>query len=91
MAAGKEGTLRAIRMNSHGLTCNHQGISLTIDQYKALLAAVPKVNDTLRGLGVDLAEAELGTSEPESKLQKGPPAIKATKSNIDTTSDEDEG
>lgn len=67
-----------------------QGISLSIDQYQALLKAVPAINKELRKQGHDIAEIEAPAAEAEvakpakSKKQKTP------KSNFEATSDEEE-
>ncbi|RFU23922.1 hypothetical protein B7463_g12419, partial [Scytalidium lignicola] len=73
-----------------------KGISLTIDQYIALLQAIPGINANLRELGIEIgnsAEAEVSAEESEAEIK---PARKARmkarkpeKSNIDATSDED--
>ncbi|KAH8820973.1 hypothetical protein F5884DRAFT_745313 [Xylogone sp. PMI_703] len=75
-----------------------KGISLTIDQYKNLLKAIPKINANLRDIGVDIgtsADAELPEDEESeeetkpAKKSKGKTSKKLEKSNIESTSDED--
>jgi hypothetical protein len=66
---------------------------LPIDQYKALLKAIPEVNAALRRAGVDVGEsAELegdrSTEELKPKTHKKKPGKE--KSNIEETSDEDD-
>ncbi|KAG5656315.1 hypothetical protein KAF25_004591 [Fusarium avenaceum] len=69
-----------------------KGISLSIEQYNALLKAIPRINATLRakGLVVEGDEAE----ELETALEPVPKAKKerkrSPKSNIDVTSEEEE-
>ncbi|WZH43664.1 transcriptional Coactivator p15-domain-containing protein [Fusarium acuminatum] len=69
-----------------------KGISLSIEQYNALLKAIPRINATLRakGLVVEGDEAEeLETAlEPVSKAKKE--RKRSPKSNIDVTSEEEE-
>jgi len=70
-----------------------KGISLTIDQYKAFLKAIPDINASLRELGVedtDLTDYEGNESGAES-ARKREIKVKPEKSNIEATSDEDEG
>jgi len=65
---------------------------LTIDQYKALLEAIPEVNAQLGEMGIPIggsADAE-EESEEEAKPRRRIKAKKAEKSNIDATSDEEE-
>ena len=68
----------------------HQGISLSIEQYKALLAVVPAINETLRKTGRfvdgDDADETAVASTMKSKKEKSKPS----KANIEATSDEDE-
>lgn len=73
-----------------------KGISLTVDQYTALLKAIPSINANLRGLGIDIGnsadgEGFVGESEAEIKPARKVRAKnnKPEKSNIDSTSDED--
>lgn len=68
-----------------------QGISLSVQQYVALLKAAPGINATLRDLGhvidsdEDMDDAPV---PPKSKTKKEKP--KPSKSNIEATSDEEE-
>ncbi|KAK4104205.1 PC4-domain-containing protein [Parathielavia hyrcaniae] len=67
-----------------------KGISLSLDQYKALLKVIPQLNDELRSQGHDVGGlAVAGTSGALVKAEK-PRAKKSTKANIDVTSEEEE-
>lgn len=68
-----------------------QGISLTIDQYKALLQAIPEINAHLKELGVDVKGSAMSEDEVEEvvKPQKRVRA-KKEKPNIEATSDEED-
>lgn len=71
---------------------NAKGISLTVDQYMALLRSIPEINANLRNRGVEVnvsAAADTEESEAETKPQKRVKA-KPEKSNIETTSEEDD-
>jgi hypothetical protein len=68
-----------------------KGISLSVEQYAALLKAVPSINATLRDLGhvvddLDEDDSVVG-AVPKTKTKK----TKPPKANIEATSDEDEG
>jgi hypothetical protein len=69
-----------------------QGISLTVDQYKALLKAIPAINASLKDAGVDASgyalDDEDESDSPAGQKKKTKP--RHEKSNIDATSDEDE-
>lgn len=70
---------------------------MTIDQYTALLKAIPSINANLRELGLDVGgaadgEAYAEDSEADIKLAKKVKARsnnKPEKSNIEATSDEE--
>jgi hypothetical protein len=65
---------------------------LTVDQYKALLKAIPAINASLKESGVDV-DGYAVNDEDESDAparQKKKTKSKNEKSNIDVTSDEDE-
>jgi hypothetical protein len=65
---------------------------LTVDQYKALLKAIPAINASLKESGVDV-DGYVVNDEDESDApgrQKKKTKSKNEKSNIDVTSDEDE-
>ncbi|KAL5321803.1 hypothetical protein ACEPPN_009766 [Leptodophora sp. 'Broadleaf-Isolate-01'] len=74
-----------------------QGISLTVDQYKALLEVLPKLNKHLKGMNIDVSASAVSDEEPEeeseeeAKPKKRVKAKKQEKANIEATSDEDEG
>ncbi|EKD13785.1 uncharacterized protein L3040_005597 [Drepanopeziza brunnea f. sp. 'multigermtubi'] len=69
-----------------------KGVSLNIEQYKALLKSIPELNAHLKTMGVDVSDSEIPENGPEenSKLQKRVRAKKQEKANIEATSDEDE-
>jgi hypothetical protein len=71
-----------------------QGISLNVDQYKALVKAIPGINAQLKEMGIDAGESADAMDEDEAeevpKPQKRIKARKAEKANIEATSDEDE-
>lgn len=69
---------------------SHQGISLSLDQYRALLQVIPELNEQLRSDGHEVghipaaeASAFLGMADKSTKP-------KSQKANIDATSDEEE-
>ncbi|PHH83143.1 hypothetical protein CDD82_3436 [Ophiocordyceps australis] len=69
-----------------------KGISLSVDQYAALLKAAPAINVALRDLGqkIDTFEHIIDApANPSPKSEK--PRTKPSKANIEATSDEDEG
>lgn len=75
------------RMLIHGC----QGISLSVDQYNALIKAIPAINAALRAQGekVDDPEDEAETAlvpvvKPKKERKRSP------KANIEATSDEEE-
>ena len=69
-----------------------QGISLNVEQYQALVNAVPSINAALIKKGVDIESSTIQEkdrredAEGAVKRQK----IKSKKANIDATSDEDD-
>lgn len=93
--AGQEGEPREclsflVRPFSHA----SQGISLSVEQYQALLGLVPSINDQLRKNGVVLDDdaVEHGGLDEVVKASKKSKKSKAEtkKANIEATSDEDE-
>lgn len=70
----------------------YQGISLTVDQYKAFLEAIPEINARLKDAGVDVGghAADNDNESDSATKQKRKTKSKNDKSNIDATSDEDE-
>ncbi|KAG7288525.1 hypothetical protein NEMBOFW57_004878 [Staphylotrichum longicolle] len=67
-----------------------KGISLSLDQYKALLKIIPELNAELRAQGHEVGDASAdGTSSALVKAER-PAKSKPKKSNIDATSDEEE-
>ncbi|KFY75860.1 hypothetical protein V498_09893 [Pseudogymnoascus sp. VKM F-4517 (FW-2822)] len=74
-----------------------KGISLPLDQYKALLKVIPDINAALTAMGETVesgaasVEAEGGTAAPRKARVKGTNAgAKEQRANIDETSDEDD-
>lgn len=70
-----------------------QGISLTIEQYQALLKAIPEINADLQAMGIDVSgndKEDDEAMEEDSLPKKRVRAKKDTKANIEATSDEDE-
>ncbi|KJZ79544.1 hypothetical protein HIM_01013 [Hirsutella minnesotensis 3608] len=67
-----------------------KGISLSVDQWSAILKAAPAINAALRDLGqtVDDLPDTADAAPPKAKTGK---KEKASKANIEATSDEDEG
>lgn len=70
----------------------YQGISLSVDQYLALVKAIPGINAALRELGQSVDEPEEEETStalvPTRKVKKD--KARSDKANIDATSDEDE-
>jgi hypothetical protein len=75
----------------HGIDVVMQGISLTIDQYKALLRAIPDINAHLADEGVDVKASAMSEDEAE-ETSKPAKRVKAKKEkpNFVATSDEEE-
>lgn len=65
-----------------------QGISLSVDQYAALLKAVPAINAALRDLGHTVEDDVQGAAD---QVRVAKDKAKPPKANIEATSDEDEG
>ncbi|PTB69711.1 PC4-domain-containing protein [Trichoderma citrinoviride] len=66
-----------------------KGISLSVEQYLALIKAAPGINAALRAMGQDVDDPdEMDIEEPT--VPKAPKKSKSDKSNIEATSDEDE-
>lgn len=68
---------------------------MTVDQYNALLEAIPSINASLKASGVEVGSTAVGGDDDDEAA--GPPAKQkkktkpqSEKSNIDATSDEDE-
>jgi hypothetical protein len=64
-----------------------------VDQYKALLQAIPAINAQLKDMGIALDESADAMDEDESEKDEKPSkrikAKKTEKANIEATSDED--
>lgn len=71
-----------------------KGISLSLDQYKAFLKALPEINASLGLSDVEKDEADEEDEEDEEVVDKKPAAKKSkkakAKANIDATSDEED-
>ncbi|KAJ6443288.1 transcriptional Coactivator p15 family protein [Purpureocillium lavendulum] len=65
-----------------------KGISLSVEQYVALLKAAPAINDTLRTMGQDVTGLDGPEVAPTMKPKKE--KAKPSKANIEATSDEEE-
>lgn len=70
-----------------------QGISLTVDQYKALVKAIPEISASLKASGIAVDEStamdeddEVADEKPKKRKAA---AKKDKKANIDETSDEE--
>lgn len=66
-----------------------KGISLSLEQYTALVKAIPGINAHLRSIG-QLADTSDDLDDAEEKVEKKTKRERVEKSNIDVTSDEDE-
>ncbi|KAF4125754.1 Transcriptional Coactivator p15 (PC4) [Geosmithia morbida] len=67
-----------------------KGISLSVEQYVALLKAAPGINAALRELGHSVDDVDVDAEEaPAEKEKKKKKARDQSKSNIEATSDED--
>lgn len=71
------------------LTQVPQGISLSLEQYNELLAIIPAINDALSKAGHEVGQVRASAAAPEKRAPKPKPPPR--KSNIEQTSDEDEG
>ncbi|KAJ6783929.1 hypothetical protein PWT90_09318 [Aphanocladium album] len=67
-----------------------KGISLSLEQYTALVKLVPSINGKLRELG-QLVDTRDDAEEDTAAIVKKPKKEKSDKANIEATSDEDEG
>ncbi|KAF8865081.1 hypothetical protein BDZ45DRAFT_736723 [Acephala macrosclerotiorum] len=71
-----------------------KGISLTVDQYKALLKFIPKMNAYLESQGIKISgsadDDDEMKEEAEAKPQRKAKTKAKSKSNIEATSDEEE-
>ncbi|EAQ92310.1 predicted protein [Chaetomium globosum CBS 148.51] len=68
-----------------------KGISLTLDQYNALLKVIPELNEKLRAEGHELSDMPpVGAKEALVKADKPTKSKKSRKANIDATSEEEE-
>ncbi|KAK3989301.1 RNA polymerase [Cladorrhinum sp. PSN332] len=70
-----------------------KGISLSLEQYKALLKAIPQLNEELRSQGHEVDDPTVTTGSSRTaavKTEKSSKTNKAKKSNIEETSAEEE-
>lgn len=65
-----------------------QGISLSVEQYAALLKAVPGINAALRELGHEVDDMDVDADDAPVEKKK-PRDRSQAKANIEATSDED--
>jgi hypothetical protein len=66
---------------------------LTVDQYSALLRAIPEINASLKRAGIDVSGPAEEENDGESETETKPPKkikAKKDKSNIEATSDEED-
>ncbi|PHH90778.1 hypothetical protein CDD83_2669 [Cordyceps sp. RAO-2017] len=69
-----------------------KGISLSVEQYGALLRAVPAINASLRAMGQSVDDVQVTGDDAAAAAAKPKQAkSKPSKANIEATSDEDEG
>ena len=66
--------------------CCVKGISLTIEQYRQLLIAVPAINTDLRSKGINVEDLDLAEASAAMATKTKKPA---KKSNIEATSEEE--
>jgi hypothetical protein len=84
--------VQAPQCTSSLVLISNKGISLTVDQYKAFLQAIPQITATLKSSGIDFDEMESVeevNDEQENRQQKRA-AKKESRANIEETSDEEE-
>ncbi|KAH6649732.1 transcriptional Coactivator p15-domain-containing protein [Chaetomium tenue] len=68
-----------------------KGISLSLDQYNALLKVIPELNEKLRAEGHEVGDMpSAGAKEALVKADKPTKSTKSRKANIDATSEEEE-
>lgn len=69
-----------------------QGISLTIEQYSALITLMPQIEDLLQKKGEEVPRPDYGASKdaPAKTDASDDEGDEPEKANIDATSDEDE-
>ena len=69
-----------------------QGISLSIEQYQALLQAIPEINAVLleKGYTVGNGDVNMAPAPPAAKKPSSGVKDKSRKANIEATSDEEE-
>ncbi len=82
-------TLFKLKRHLHWIV-GTKGISLSVDQYRALLKAAPGINASLRDLGEVVEDGDENITEGISKSKvPSKERSKSTKANIDATSDEE--
>ena len=87
-------TLPGKKVSSHYHACIehiilivNQGISLSIEQYSALIKSIPAITATLTEMGYVINDEDDEPSVPKVKAKKE--KSKPSKSNIEATSDEE--
>ncbi|PBP25084.1 ssDNA-binding transcriptional regulator [Diplocarpon rosae] len=88
----KDGEYKPASKAGAAADASSQGISLSIDQYKALLKSIPELNAYIKTMGIDVSDSAVSEeeSEEQAKPKKRTKAKKQEKANIEATSDEDE-
>ncbi|KAM0461186.1 hypothetical protein ACHAPV_004502 [Trichoderma viride] len=82
------GETKAAMLERTNADVRRKGISLSVEQYLALLKAAPGINAALRAKGQDVEDPdEMDIEEPSVSTNRR--KSKSDKSNIDATSDED--
>lgn len=74
------------------LNLNTQGISLSVDQYKEFLKAIPAINEQLRKEGQDVDDVGGSDSAEKQDIPREKKKIakeSSRKANIEATSDEE--
>jgi hypothetical protein len=68
-----------------------QGISLSVEQYQALVGMIPSINEELRRMGLSITDPDSAVSSSTATSSKSPKKNKkkSEKENFDATSDED--
>ncbi|OAA80457.1 Transcriptional coactivator p15 [Akanthomyces lecanii RCEF 1005] len=67
-----------------------KGISLSLEQYTALIKLIPSINGQLREMG-QLVDTAADAEKDVTAIVKKPKKEKSDKANIEATSEEDEG
>jgi hypothetical protein len=88
VSLSRSGETEAAMLERTNADLRRKGISLSVEQYLALLKAAPGINAALRAKGQAVDDPdEMDIEEPDVSTNKKRP--KSDKSNIEATSDED--